>query len=169
MEAPNLSPTERLILANQYRILSFLDEENTSAHQEKEEIVRRGWRGQYDSLFDNLSDEVATDVTEETHDILEMFYTIAHRLEELTEEEKKQLDLRSLVFQGFDGNHDPHYRQLKFMVEKRDLYDELKGQNLNSRTQTSLMKYRRQLPVFKRLRDNGQDTTIQGLAEIANA
>lgn len=59
-------------------------------------------------------------------------------------------------FEGFDGNHDPHYGIAKAMVEKMDYFPFLKGRALNSHSQTSLPTYREMLRRYDLVMRSGR-------------
>jgi len=168
MEAPKITPTERLILVNQYRILASV-EEYGEEYNTLAEIVERGYKGLYYKLFDSLHDEVSEEVTEETNDILDMFRHIQSGIASLTDDEKKQLNMSTLSFGGFDANHDDHYFQMEFMVKKLGLWDELKNTYLNSHSQAYLPRYRAQLAVFNSVRKLESPLGLADLQQIANA
>jgi uncharacterized protein YfbU (UPF0304 family) len=167
MDTPKLSPTERLILANQYKILAQTEAEgmDTSTYENKAEILLRGYTGLYHMVFDSLSEEEPESVTDEVHDILSMFQTIEGATSSLSDEQKQQLNMSKLTFSGFDGNNDDHYHQTRFMINNLDYYEGL-GYDINSHTSSSLPRYRRQLAVFKTLTG---ELSISDLNQIAAA
>jgi uncharacterized protein len=169
MNTPQLSRAERLILANQYRILALVDEQNASSNENNAEILLNGYTGLYHNLFDSLSDEVPESVTEEIHNILSMFRTLENSIASLPAGEKQQLHLTRLGFEGFDGNNDDHYHIAKFMVEKQELYDEYEKHSMNSHSSASLPRYRRQLAVFNRVHQSMQNLTLADLKQVEAA
>jgi uncharacterized protein YfbU (UPF0304 family) len=166
MEAPKISLTERLILINQYETLVRLDEDNHSYHEQKAEILRRGYTGLYHDLFDGISEEVSEDVTKEVHDILSMFRTIENSIGSLPAEQQQQLNQSKLSFSGFDANNDDHYHQAKFMIQEQGLYDEYAEHDINSHTRSSLPRYQRQYALFQQLHESMQDLTFEQLKQL---
>lgn len=145
---------ERTILRNQYKILSLLDKSNAHIHEERREILDSGFEGLYDDVL--VSNEFTSKkICLETFDILDMNRSINRAIDSLDDETKKELDLKKIAFEGFDGNHDDHYGFAKFLLEKKDLYtselDNIKS--LNSHDMTSIDKYRMMLLIRQELRD----------------
>lgn len=169
MTSPNLTATERLLLVNQYRILASLEPENGSAsdYQNKVHILTRGYRGMYDQLFDELSEEHDESVTTEVHDILSMFRTIENSLAHLNDEQREQLDLSRLAFEGFDGNRDPHYGEAKFMIEKLEYYEEHQRSKLDAHSSAPLHRYRQQLALLQRVHQPMKELTFDQLKQLS--
>lgn len=148
MKPGKLTYTERLILANQFKILSIIDEENSEGHRYSEDIVTHGFEGIYDELYTGIYDPIPEGICTETFDILDMFRGIETGIASLKEEEKNELDLDRIEFKGFDANNDRHYGFMKFLVDRGGRYDEYKGKYINSHTMSTIDKYRRMLNVF---------------------
>ena len=148
MPEVTLTTAERIIIANQFQILAQQDESSAEDYNRNADILRNGYVGLYGHVFGDISEEQPEQVTEETHRILSMFRWIDNNLPALTDEERAQLDLSALKFKGFDGNHDDHYHQTRFMVERLGLYDELNARDLNSHSQSTLPHYERMLAVY---------------------
>lgn len=162
-----LTKTERAMLANQNRILAFLDEDNSDNYLIKAQIAERGFEGLYDRLFEHIYEGVSEDVCMETHNILTMYRVINNCIETLTPEEKNNLDLNSIKFTGFDANNDDHYFFMKFIVNEVNLYEEYKNVNLNSHSMSSLGKYRKMLPIYRRaIETNHYQLNLSGLRAI---
>ena len=164
MKVAELTPAERLILSNQYRILATIDKEDSKDYGNKAQIVENGYSGLYYKLFEHISEEVDAKVTEQTSDILAMFRIINWSIDSLSKEEKTQLDKSNLVFEGFDGNHDAHYSQAIFMIENLNVFQE---SDLNSHSQFTLPRYLKQLKVYNELYDAGKPLKLEALQEIA--
>jgi uncharacterized protein YfbU (UPF0304 family) len=140
-----LSQTERLILANQYKILAKVEPENSGQFNYLKEILERGYEGLYYYLFEGIDSEgISKSVTDETHEILTMYRRIKPSIEN-----SENPDIDQIKFKGFDGNHQSHYHIMKFMVEDLGLYSEYKDSYYNSHSQIPLTKYRDMLQVYK--------------------
>lgn len=149
-----LTIAERLILANQYKILSDLsrlreDDYQAERNLVNKEIFENGYEGEYQEVFQGYDEVVSVEVSEETSAILNMYNRINDAIELFTPEEKLKLDLDKISFEGFDANNDDHYRYLKFITEKLDKWEKYKNDNLNSHSISSIRKYRRMLDKFK--------------------
>lgn len=149
-----LTIAERLILANQYKILSDLsrlrdDDYQAERNLVNKEIFENGYEGEYLEVFQGYDEVVSVEVSEETSAILNMYNRINDAIEILTPEEKSNLDLDKIAFEGFDANNDDHYRYLRFITEKLDKWEKYKNVNLNSHSIYSIRKYRKMLDKFK--------------------
>lgn len=150
-----LSIVERQILANQFRILSKI-EGNNEFYDTKADILEHGFTEKYHEVFDVNTEEIPFEICEETSQILNMYRRINHTIDILSKEEKTQLDLDTIKFEGFDANNDSHYHYMVFMIEKMNLWEEYKGNYLNSHCQSQLSKYRKMLGYQNHLLENDQ-------------
>lgn len=161
-----LTITERQILSNQFRILDKLTEGDEN-FKEKAEILERGYTGKYHEIFLVCQDELPIEVCNETEEILQMYRIITNCIGTLKEDEKNEMDLSKLQFQGFDGNNDPHYHYAKFMIEKMHLWEEYNHVNLNSHSQAPMRKYRKMLAITnEQMTGDKYDLTKENLNEL---
>jgi len=147
-----LTKVERLILLNQYEILSKLSPDS-DYYEANIEILSSGYEYEYSSLFGAISEEpVSEEVCAETIEILNMFRFFDNAMHRLKEEEKEELGdaIKKLKFQGFDANNDKHYYYTKFMIEKQGKWDELHNIYLNSHNSYTIILYRKMLKEFNR-------------------
>ena len=142
-----LTIVERQILANQFRILANIYDDNSFLI--KAEILENGYTGKYNEVFDVHIEEISFDVCKETEEILQMYRVIDKAIKSLNPEEANELDLEKIKFEGFDANNDPHYYYAEFMIEKLELWQEYKDMYLNSHSRASLNKYKRMLKIYK--------------------
>lgn len=151
MNKIELTKTERLILANQNKILAFLDKTNADSYNNNVEIAECGYEGLYHQLFGVIGDNniISIAVYKETDEILSLFRLIKNSFEKLSKEEQEKINLSAIEFEGFDANNDDHYHIATFMVEKLGLYKEFKGMELNSHTASSFENYRKLLSYYK--------------------
>jgi len=152
MEKLKLTKQERLILANQNRILALLNEDNPDTYNYNAEIAERGYEGLYHELFSNLGEGVSHEVCEETHEILTMYRVINGGISGLTNEQSDSIDLEKIKFEGFDANNDDHYRLMEFMIEEGGLYKELKEMYRNSHNSWTISKYRKLLGYYNQVK-----------------
>lgn len=144
-----LTVVERLSLANQFRILAKLhDDESLLVNAE---ILEDGYTGRYGDAIRLRHNEVPLGICNETDEILNMYRRINNAIAKLQPEEKESLNLKKIEFEGFDANNDFHYGYMTFMVEKMDLWQEHRERNLNSHSMTSIMKYRKLLEFQRNL------------------
>jgi uncharacterized protein YfbU (UPF0304 family) len=161
-----LSMAERLILANQYRILSAL-EPKESAHLQAVEILQRGYRGFYNELIGWFDpDEMTEDECAEVIDILSMFRLLNYSYRKL--EDTAGIDAEKIRFKGFDANEEPkQYSLLVFMVEQQRKWGELKSTELNSHWPV-LNGYRRMVHRWEQNAKASELTKAQILSIIAD-
>jgi uncharacterized protein YfbU (UPF0304 family) len=165
--AENLTEVERQILANQFRILSHLDTSGEN-YEVSAEIMERGLTGQYHSAMTVSREEKSSEMCNETSEILNMYRRINHTIAKLSAEEREELDLEKIKFDGFDANNDDHYRYMKFLVEKMDLWQEHKDSYINSHSIFSLSRYRKMLEYQIQL-DNPNNIDIEDLKKYIDA
>lgn len=173
MTPKQLSIFERQILALQFRILAELNKEDehlSNNYEKKSEILEYGYTGEYSEVFDVHIEEVSFEICGETNEILNMFRRIENTIDQLSDEEKENLDIEKLKFEGFDANNNPHYYYAKFMIEKMNKWQEHKNTPLNSHSEFPLMKYRKMLP-FQELafKENRYDLNIDDLKKMIEA
>lgn len=151
-----LSVVERQILINQFRILSKMEvnEESSEDYDIQIEILENGYTEKYYEIFDVNPEEIPLEICEETSQILCMFRRINNATKTLSDEEKLELRLNELQFEGFDAGTDAHYHYMKFMVEKMNLWREYKNVNLKSNCRFQLKKYRKMMEYQNYLLEN---------------
>lgn len=165
--AQKLTEIERQILANQFKILACL-EINKQRNSNSAEIMERGFTGQYKAAFSVNAVEESIDICEETSQILYMYCRINKTIAKLSTKERAKLELEKIEFKGFDADHDPHYRYMKFLVEKMNLWQEYRGSYLNSHSAFSLGKYRKMLKYQNQV-DKLNDKGVEDLKNFIKA
>lgn len=99
-----LTRTERLLLYNQFLILSQLDPKNGS-YADCCEILANGWTSEYHKVFDNIdSDELSPARTKYLTDVLTLHEILERSYAQLTD--KSGIDSQLFQFLGFDANHE---------------------------------------------------------------
>lgn len=140
-----LTPTERLILLNQYEILGKVY--NTDEYEPLQKILEFGVEGMYPHLFEHISNQtIPTEIVEETVAILNMYRTLAHKINDSNHQ-----DIDLIKFRGFDANNDQHYFIMDLYVNKMDRFDEHENTKFNSHGSSSMTTYRSMLKTMKEL------------------
>lgn len=144
-----INPVQRQILQNQYLILSKLDESQSDHYISLADALQHGFEGEYYRVVNVYSDsEITTyDECEETNDILNMYRRINSTIFGLSEEEKLNINLDSLKFEGFDANNDNHYSYAKYMIGNQGRWEEYKDFYMNSHNMSSIKRYRQMLKL----------------------
>lgn len=163
-----LSVVERQILANQFKILSKI-ENDTHTYEMKIEILENGYTEMYFEVFDLNIDEIPIGVCEETTQILHMYRRINNTIAGLSETERIDLDLEQIKFEGFDAQKDGHYHYMNFLIDNMNLWPEYSDIYLNCHSPYQLSKYQRMLEYQTFLLDNDQyDITKENLEHLIN-
>lgn len=119
-----LTLAERLLLANQLRILQML--KPNEDYSGRIEIVERGYEHLYVELTGDFLEPLPWSICAEVHEILNMFDALHRSLIKLPD--KSGIDIEKARFRGFDAvNEYQHRLYAQFMIEKRESYPESKS------------------------------------------
>jgi uncharacterized protein len=159
-----LTLTERLILANQYKILANIDNKFTASYDAQLKIVEGGFEDLYSHLFDNISEKTYDkSIVEETYEILEMYRNLEPDLSN-----SKVSGADKIKFKGFDANNDPHYIIMSLLTGDMGLYAEYDDFDFNSHSSSSLNMYRKLLPVYKNNGAKYKEVTDEQIQELVD-
>lgn len=166
-----ISNTERLLLVNQFRILSKL---NADEYQWERliRILEEGITSYYPEVFEVIKTEISPSIQEEIHNILTMFDHIYRAIEQLSNAEKKALeaDLDYIKFTGFNRTHEnDHYGFLDFLINEDNKYHRLSKQMHTD--ERKLDTYMNMYRVYKNIRNNQELTSknLWKLIEVAKS
>ena len=149
-----LSAGERIMLANQYRILEALYPREAESYRQYREIVETGYELHYSELNMGVAEgSVSRDISTEVMDVLDMFSALKYSFEGLND--KTGVDSDSLQFPGFDGNNAPnHLSYARFLILELGRWPEIiedrPGFDLNSHAGLE-ESYRRMLVAWESL------------------
>jgi len=96
-----LSKKYRLMLINQYRILSILNPDGANSYNIRIKMLEEGYSLHYDEMVDWISDGMTREECQEVIDILEMYRCLWHSFKKLRD--KKGLKKKDVRFPGFDA------------------------------------------------------------------
>jgi uncharacterized protein YfbU (UPF0304 family) len=121
-----LSKKDRIILINQYHILSLLDPENSSDYEETIEILQRGYTIFYSKVDEWVSEDMSVDDGHFVIQILNIYRQIeGYKLK--NPDDKEVSEHPYSVFSGFDGNEESRFFGFtRFLIEKQDKFVEQK-------------------------------------------
>lgn len=164
-----LSKLERLVLANQYRILERLYPEEADYYEANRKAIESGFELHYEDCFSALSeDELTSKECEEVLDILSMYRAITFSNRDNKVEESY------VKFRGFDLNDEYEGKRVmyaRYFINDLDRFTELKYGNsyadCNSHTLT-MEKYRRMLSVWESM-DDQNNLDKEEILKIVNA
>lgn len=167
-----LTEFERITLINQFLLLQKNEVDgghyDVNKYQNYVDILFNGYEGLYEEIFSSLpSNIVPKETSDEVYKILYMYDRAEISYSNLSEDEKKNIDVKNITFNGFDGNEEyDHYAIYTFIIENLKSYQNmLKSSDLNSHYQT-LDRYREQLKKFNKEKISGDVLTLEGLIKV---
>jgi uncharacterized protein YfbU (UPF0304 family) len=164
--ARNLTETERLLLANQCRILERLIPEEADHYKSAAVVLENGYTLDYSDVFSSVSDELGEEECREVTAVLSMFRALRSAYDGL--QDKANIDLNRITFAGFDGNEESRsYHYARFLVETPHNWDDYKGKELNSHHNV-LPRYRSMLRAWE-ASPKKHELTTEDIARIAAA
>ncbi|MCX8956619.1 YfbU family protein [Erwinia psidii] len=139
-----MTHAQRLILSNQYKMMSMLDPDNAERYRRQQTIIERGYGLQMRELdreFGQLSEEVCRTII----DIMEMHHALQVSWSNL--KERSAVDQRRLAFLGFDAATEARYLgYVRFMVNVEGRYTHFDSGTHGFNAQTPMwQKYQRML------------------------
>lgn len=124
-----INESERLILLNQYKILSVLNPEEADTYEINMEILERGYKLHYNELNQMLSSEIPEEETSEVLDILNMYRLLFYSVKGYADKGDPDFKNKHIVFPGFDGNNEAtQLGYAKFFLHKMQRFEELRHQ-----------------------------------------
>jgi len=145
-----MTNAQRLILSNQYYLMSQMDPENSAKYQRLQTIVERGYELQMRELnkeFGCLTEAECREVI----DIMEMYHAMQESNKMLAEQERAEVDQRRLQFLGFDiGSEAQSVHYVRFLVDSEGLYPQFDKADHHFNSQMPMLeKYRRMLTTWR--------------------
>ncbi len=145
-----MTNAQRLILSNQYYLMSKLTPEQGEKYRRLQLIVERGYGLQMRELdkdFGELKEEKCRTVI----DFMEMHHAMQESYKMLDSEDQGQVDVRRLQFLGFDAATESqlvHY--VRFLTEEEGLYPQFDKADHHFNSQVTMFdKYTRMLQTWK--------------------
>ena len=164
-----LNKFERRLLANQYQILSMLDQNNAEHYEKLQEALEKGYESYYHGeifgwIFEGLSESESTLVI----DAMDMYFAIQRAYDTL--DDKAEIEERRTEFPGFDGNHETAYMSYaRFVVEREGRFSHLKSFRADFISHTPMLdRYRRMIDNWK-LTANQYDLTPDEITAILDS
>ncbi|WKY58985.1 YfbU family protein [Vibrio sp. SNU_ST1] len=145
-----MTNAQRLILSNQYYLMSQMDPENSAKYQRLQTIVERGYELQMRELnkeFGCLTEAECREII----DIMEMYHAMQESNKMLADQERAEVDQRRLQFLGFDIASEAqivHY--VRFLADSEGLYPQFDKADHHFNSQMPMLeKYRRMLTTWR--------------------
>ena len=122
-----LSYMERVMLSNQYKILSLLDTSNADHYDKVREALEYGYESYYEEAFNRevYEDVLSSEESLLVIDAMDMYWAMQISYANLGDD--ASIERERLDFPGFDGNHETRlYTYSRFVVEKEERFGSLK-------------------------------------------
>ncbi len=145
-----MTSAQRLILSNQYYLMSKLNPDDADKYSRLQTIVERGYSLQMrelDKEFGYLEEQECKELI----DILEMYHAMQESYKMLSTQEQSNLDKRRLQFLGFDiATEVQQVHYVRFLVESEGLYTQFDKADHHFNSQVPMLnKYRRMLVTWR--------------------
>ncbi|MDV7103021.1 YfbU family protein [Vibrio sp. TH_r3] len=145
-----MTNAQRLILSNQYYLMSKLRPENEAKYNRLQTIVERGYGLQMrelDKHFGNITEEECREVI----NIMEMYHAMQESNKMLSEADRSNVDQRRLQFLGFDiASEHQLVNYVRFLVDSEGLYPQFDKSEHHFNAQMPMLdKYRRMLTTWR--------------------
>lgn len=162
-----MTNAQRLILSNQYKMMTMMDPDNAARYRRLQTIVERGYGLQMREL-DREFGELSEDVCRTIINIMEMHHALQVSWDNL--KDRKDLDQRRLTFLGFDAATEARYLGfVRFMVHVEGRYPHFDSCTHGFNAQTKMWeKYNHMLAVWMSCPRQYHLSAVE-IAQIINA
>jgi uncharacterized protein YfbU (UPF0304 family) len=145
-----MTNAQRLILSNQYYLMSQMDPKNSGKYERLQTIVERGYGLQMREL-DKEFGKIEEEECREIFDILEMYHAMQESYKMLNADHQTNVDQRRLQFLGFDiASESQLVHYVRFLTESEGLYPQFDKADHHFNSQMPMLeKYRRMLTTWK--------------------
>lgn len=145
-----MTNAQRLILSNQYSLMSQMNPENAEKYRRLQTIVERGYGLQMRELdkdFGCLTEEACRNVI----DFMELHHALQESYKMLNETNQQHVEARRLQFLGFDAATESqlvHY--VRFLTDEEGLYPQFDKSEHQFNSQVPMSeKYQRMLQTWR--------------------
>lgn len=147
-----LSPTERLILINQYTILERVDPDSAISHRNARHVLERNYEMHIEHLGEWISEEPFTAKQSKwVFDVLDMHLAMQDAQGHFPSNSGVSPD--DVTFLGFDGNYETQYLgYTRYIVNDEGRWPSLKGGDFNSHV-PMIETYKRRLGEWNKSAD----------------
>tara|TARA_R110000787_G_scaffold37145_7_gene94603 strand:- start:3420 stop:3935 length:516 start_codon:yes stop_codon:yes gene_type:complete len=151
-----LDKIQRVILANQLKILEALYPDDAEFLAPKRTALEEGYALHYEDLAESYYDELPEEECKFVLDVLDMYRSITFSYREM--EDKSGVSNEDIRFKGFDGNNETQYMAYcRYFIDDLGRFQELiEGQeyhDFNSHT-PMIQIYRDRLASWRELQEN---------------
>lgn len=164
-----LNRFERLLLMNQYRILSLLDQSNADHYDKLRDALENGYVASYQAdLFAGIRDGLSVEQSAFVVEVMSMYDALQRCYDAL--DDKTGIEEERTKFPGFDSDFElAHLGYARFVVEKEGRFSHLKAHSADFVSHTPMVdQYRRMTDVWK-LAGNRYELTRDDITAILGA
>jgi uncharacterized protein len=172
---PEMDKYQRLVLANQYRILERLanianDETSATSYDRSAEALEDGYQSAIDNLFDRIFDGLPREECSFVVTSMAMFDALQRSFDALTAEKREGIEEYRINGFGFDGNNETEYMAYaRFIVEKEQRFTQLRNDdNFNSHF-PNVDRYRPMLHAWEHRFERSYALSRDAIEAILNA
>lgn len=145
-----MTNAQRLILSNQYVLMSQLDPDNAQKYKRLQMIIERGYELQMTELnkeFGAISEPQCREVI----DVMEMYHAIQESYKMLDTKHSSDVDLRRLNYLGYDSASESQLvNYVRFLIDSEGLYPQFERGEHHFNSQVPMAeKYRRMLACWR--------------------
>lgn len=165
----DLSKVERRLLANQYHILSLLDEGNAQHYENLRDALEKGYEAAYlYEVFGWMLDPLSPWQCKRVVAAMNMYSSIQRSYEAL--DDKTGIEEWSTWFPGFDGEEETAYMGYAgYVAEKEHRFTDLKPNTGDFESHMPMVeRYRRMLRVWRSI-ENHDQLTREDIISILDA
>ena len=164
-----LNKFERLLLMNQYRILSLLDQSNADHYDKLRDALENGYVASYqDDLFAGMLDGLSVEQSAFVVEVMSMYDALQRSYDAL--DDKQGIEEERTKFPGFDSDYErAHLGYARFVVEREGRFSRLKSHSPDFIGHTPMLdQYRRMTDLWK-LSGNRYELTRDDITAILGA
>ncbi|EKO3587226.1 YfbU family protein [Vibrio metschnikovii] len=145
-----MTNAQRLILSNQYVLMSQLDPANAEQYKRLQTIIERGYELQMTELnkeFGAISEAQCREVI----DVMEMYHAMQESYKMLDSKLSNEVDARRLNFLGYDSASEAQLvNYVRFLINTEGLYPQFERGEHHFNSQVAMgEKYRRMLTTWR--------------------
>jgi len=164
-----LNKFERLLLMNQYRILSLLDQSNADHYNKLHDALENGYVASYrDDLFAGIRDGLSVEQCAFVLEVMNMYDALQRSYDAL--DNKQGIEEGRTKFPGFESDYEiAQLGYARFIVEREGRFSHLKSVRADFISHTPMLdQYRRMYDVW-RLAANRSELTRDDITAILAA
>lgn len=165
MAKVQLTDAERLILANQYHILSLLTKDES--YKQMAQQLRDGHKWLYEEFATEISENLSDEDTALVVDILSIYDILQDSYNYL--DDKSGFEEREVKFPGFDGNNEGRLLAFAQALADSDRFRDVLGKKAPNSHTEMVSSYLPMIDEWKRLGQPRQPLSMENMRRILEA